>query len=104
MERTVRKYTYVTLCRDALNDKIFGPYLSDDELVIFDTKEAAFETAEKAAREEAEGLNDGCDEGISFGIPEDGAYENKDSVKVCYYYNNNTEIVTERFIRIIKEA
>ena len=47
-------FTYVILCRDAEEEHRIGPYLSDDELLLFETKEEAFNAALDAANEELE--------------------------------------------------
>ncbi|MBR3518258.1 MAG: hypothetical protein IKO10_18300 [Lachnospiraceae bacterium] len=93
------KYTIVTLCRDANGMQASNSYLEKGVLLKeFDSKREAFEFAVKAAEEEAEGLMEGCREGISFGVPEDTEYQNMESVKVCYYNHEDdtTEIITER--------
>lgn len=93
------KYTYVALCYDSGES---NPYISDDTLQVFDSKEEAFKAAETAATDECESLIDGCSKGVSFGIPEDDAYQNMDRVVVNYYYEDNTETVTVREIRSIR--
>ena len=100
------KYTVVTLCKDPCRTvflpdgtQAFNTYLEKGVLLKeFDSKREAFEFAVKAAEEEAKGLMEDCDEGISFGVPEDTEYQNMESVKVCYYNHEDdtTEIVTER--------
>jgi len=93
------KYTIVNTCQDVLsNERVSGKYLEKGTaLKQFDSKREAFNFAVKAAEEEVEFLMDDCDEGISFGIPEDNEYERMESVKVCYYNHENdvTELVTE---------
>lgn len=92
------KFTYITLARD------YGEpfYVTDDDLTIFETKQEAFDAAEKEAADEANFLGEDCDEGISFGIPEDELYSSGEEVKVCCYSDDDTEIVTRRIIRRIK--
>ena len=102
-------FTYVILCRDAEEERRIGPYLSDDELLLFETKEEAFNAALDAANEELETLNDDdmeipedadeMDENChTFGIAEDEAFEKGDAVKIeCYWHaNDDTELVTLR--------
>lgn len=97
-------FTIITTARDAYmddegNDGISPEYITHDELKGFDSKEKAFEAAVKSAEEEMEELNEDCDEGISFGIPEDNRYQSSDEVCVCYYSEDITYIVTRRTIR-----
>ncbi len=78
-----------------------GKYLEKGcTLKEFDTREEAFKYAVSSAEEEVRNLMDGCDETISFGIPEDREYERMESVKVEYYNHEDdtTECVTERVL------
>ena len=94
------KFTYITLARDCGKIPF---YVTDDDLVIFETKQEAFDAALKEATDEADLLGEGCDEGISFGIPEDELYSSNEEVQVCCYSDDDdTEIVTRRIIRRIK--
>ena len=76
------------------------PY-EDNPTEVFDTLDKAWDFAVELAKQESEYLNQDCDEGISFGIPEDEDYMDKTLCKVEYYYNpegddtGNTEIVTQ---------
>ena len=102
-------FTIITLCRDVYmddygNDAISLPYLSDDQLHLFNTKEEAYEAAKQSAEEELESLI--CDDddeekgNLSFNIPEDSEYESKDCVKIYGYdEDDNTYTVTVRHIR-----
>lgn len=60
----------------------------------FTTREDAFDYAETLATDEVNCLNDGARAGVSFGVPEDDEYQRKTTVKVQYYYEDNTELVT----------
>ncbi len=73
----------------------------------FDTEEEAYAKALELAEEEAEGLNKGCDENVSFGVVED---EKDNSIRVLYYYmdgptdtTGNTEQVTTYWVEQINE-
>ena len=96
------RYTVVTLHNDTYSmpngTQVSDAYLEKDSpLKDFDSKQAAFEFAAKAAFEEAEELAIGCDEGVSYEVLEDEEYQNMESVKVCCYNADGTEeIVTER--------
>lgn len=97
-------YTIILVEREPVSnsdDGLFRTYLSDDKLLLFDTKEEAFEYAMIMAESEVEKLNSGCLEEVSFGIPEDDEWQNSNCVVVNYYYNDNTEMVSKY---IIKEA
>ena len=96
----MKKYTYVTTCRDVEGSSISREYLSDDILKTFDTKEEAFHRAVESAEKEVDSLNDGCSSDRSFGIPEDDDYEAGDAVKVfCYLKDGSTELATRRSVR-----
>ncbi len=63
----------------------------------FPSYEEAWDYAETLAEEEVDGLNEDCEDGISFGIAEGNeAYQNNKTIKVqCYCENDdNTEEVT----------
>lgn len=95
------KWTYITTAKDA---KLFNSiYVTDDPLLLFDSKEEAYSCAVEYAEQECESLNEGGDERLSFGVPEDNLYESMDEVKVCCYdEDNDTEIVTRRSIRSVR--
>lgn len=98
-------FTIITTARDVCmnewgNDEISPEYITDDVLKGFESREKAFEAALKSAEEEAQELNDGCDEGLSFGIPEDDLYQKSKEVSVCCYSeDDSTYIVTRRTVR-----
>lgn len=91
-------YTYVTICRDISEEEMIGVLFEESRLLAFETKEQAFDEAYKSAMQEVEDLNIGADDGISFGIPENDMFQSMDVVIVNYYYEDETEIVTERSI------
>ena len=91
-------FTYVTTCKDVMNGEVTPTYISDDKLVLFKTRDEAFNNAYKSALNEVEELTDGAVDGVSFGIPEDDKFQSMDKVVVEYYYGDNTEIVTTRTI------
>ena len=92
-------FSVVTVCYDW---EIHQPYI--ESVKGFKTRESAWEWACSAAEEEVDCLNQDCDVGISFGIPEgEESYQCGSLVKVCYYYEDNTEIVTKRHIIPIEE-
>ena len=95
------KFKVKRLCFDSnLN---VSPY-EDNPTEVFDSFEDAWNFAVELAEQEVEYLNQDCDEGISFGIPEDNQYINKEICKVEYYYNSegddtgNTETVTHYWV------
>ena len=97
------QYTIINLLRDPGT----YPYLETGmKLKVFRTKSEAFEAAVSAAENEASGLNDGHNEGISFGVEEGSeGYQNRDEVVLnCYSHeDDNTEMVTARYIVPLEE-
>lgn len=103
------KWTIVTTARDCYmddwgNDAYSREYITDDALILFKTKEEAFNKAVESAESEVEGLNADCEEGVTFGIPEDDKYQANTEVKIYGYgEDDNTELVTRRTIKEVKE-
>lgn len=74
----------------------------------FETSEEAYEKALALAEDEADSLNDGCDENLSFGVVED---EETDCVRVlCYAVDGpedttgETEQVTTYWVEEVEET
>lgn len=92
-------YKIKRICYDAnLN---VSPY-EDNPEKEFDSYDEAWNFIEQLADEEVEVLNEGCEEGISFGIVEDEEYARKEKCKIDYYYledefddAGNTELVIQ---------
>lgn len=101
-------FTYQTVRREFKDGHFSEPFLADEELVLFDTIQEAWEAAVKAAEAEAEALNKKYNEKIDapFGVSE-GMYENQRTgmmavVEGCFYYG--FEWMTKRVIRkVVKQ-
>ena len=92
-------YTYVTTCRDVESEDIITPiYINDTRLILFETKEQAFDSAYHSALIEVEHLNMGTNDCVSFGIAEDDEFQSMNEIVVNYYYEDETEMVTTRTI------
>ena len=95
-------YKIKKLCFDSGQNT---PPYEDNPMEVFNTFEDAWNFAVELAEQETEYYNQDCDEFISFGIPQDKAYEDKALCRVEYYYNpdnddtGNTEIVTQYWVR-----
>ena len=102
------KYTYVTLIRDPyIDDDGFtsytGEYLDDQNLVLFNTKDEAFNSAVKAANEELITLNSNADPDEYFSILEDDLYKTSNQVIINHYfhYSDEVQLVTRRRILVV---
>jgi len=99
-------FTYQTIRRDCINGLMSEPFLADEELVLFDTIQEAWEAAGKAAEAEAEALNGAYKaEDISFGVSE-GMYEHQrmGMMVVVEGYFYDTTWMTKRVIRkVVKQ-
>ena len=104
-ECKIELYTVITLCRDVnvITNTVTQTYIDDGILKLYESKEEAFEAALNEAEMECESLNDGCDKHLSFGIPEDTEYDNKNTVNIMYYNDCDDveELVTSRVVRKI---
>lgn len=101
------KYKIERLCFDSNPNT---PPHYDNPTEVFNTYDEAWNFAVELAEQECEYYNQDCDEFISFGIPQDKAYEDKALCRVEYYYNpegddtGNTEIVTQYWVRSESEC
>ena len=100
-ESVTEKYTYLVMCRDYLDGKITPPYVRYEDLKVFDTKKEAWDAAYFEAEQEVEDLNDGADEGISFGIVDDENNTEEIIVDWVSEEENDNEWVTKRIIKRI---
>lgn len=74
-----------------------SPYEEELEKT-FDIFDDAWKYAFEVAEEEVTDLENGAIDGVSFGIPEDNLYIKKEMITVNYYYDDNTEIVTQYWV------
>ena len=82
-------YTYITTCRDIGEDDSITPiYINDVKLILFETKEQAFNVAYELAEIEVEDLNENTVDGVSFGIVENDMFQSMDEIVINYYYED----------------
>lgn len=98
-------YTFQTIRRDLKDWHLSTPYLADEELLLFDTKQEAWDAAGKAAEEEVVELNGRYKkEEISFGVVEGLYVDQKSPAVVVEGYFYDTEWMTKRVIRkVVKQ-
>lgn len=81
------KWTYVSISNDGNED-----YVTDDDLIVFDTQRLAFNHAYSMASSEADELRTSKQEG-KYGIPIDKDFASMREVKVVLYDKSNKKIL-----------
>ena len=84
------------MVRECFDSKLGVPPYKEVIEKEFSSYDEAWCYAETLAEEEVDGLNEDCEDGISFGISEDEDYQSNKIIRIqCYCEDNdNTEEVT----------